>query len=70
MESFLVNGREVKVNRYDGKVTCSFEAQNTSWACQGEWSWDSVTFFEGDEFTVEKATERIKKGMDVRYYAW
>ena len=60
--------REVEVSfDHPEYVIATFQAQSTSWACQGQWATEMVCIPK-DEYSVDKLTNEVNKGYNVYYY--
>jgi hypothetical protein len=60
--------RKVEVSFNHPKlVTAIFQAQSTSFACQGNWKTQMVSIPK-DEYSIEKLEAEVNKGFNVYYY--
>ncbi len=70
MEDFTTQmiGRKVEVSFNHPKlVIARFEAQSTSFACQGQWSTEMVSIPK-NEYSIERLESEVNKGFNRYYY--
>ena len=48
-------------------VTAIFQAQSTSFACQGQWKTEMVSM-DKNEYSIERLESEVNKGFNVYYY--
>ena len=70
MKSFTTKmiGRKVEVSFDHPKdVIATFEAQSTSFACQGQWCTEMVSIPK-DQYSIERLEAKVKEGFNLYYY--